>query len=229
MPEGSVSSAPVQHPSGYYEVVPPPAPNTGAASGHNPYEFIMNPNMPKSKAFGGKNFMTQILLLLGGLVIVVIVIGILISALSPKSSTPSLISIAQRQQEITRIATAASGQTIGQDTANFVATMNASVTSSQQQIVSYLASHGTKLDKKTLALDTNPQTDTFLTNAKNANNYDSALTQTLTQQLTTYEGLLQTSFKQTSSKSTKQLLQSCYTSASKLLLQAKSLPANSNS
>ncbi|HSX06199.1 MAG TPA: hypothetical protein VLG92_00575 [Candidatus Saccharimonadia bacterium] len=220
----------VQHPSGYYEVVPPPAQNNVVPSGHNPYEFIMNPNAAKKKPLGGNNaFLVRIALLLGGLLVLMIVIVATMSALGPKSSTPGLTAIAERQQEIIRIATNASSQTTGQDTANLITNINASVTSSQQQVIAYLVAHGTKLGTKVLALDKNPQTDTLLSNAANANNYDAAVTQTLTQQLITYEGLLQTTFKQTSSKSTKQLLQECYTSASKLLRQAKALPANSSS
>lgn len=218
-----------QHPSGHYEVVPPPSPGV-PLTGHNPYEFIMNPNMPKKRAFGGNNaFLMRIALLVGGLVILMIVVAVIISALGPKSSTPGLTAIAERQQEIARIASAANGQTTGQDTANLAANVSASVTSSQQEIIAYLAAHGTKVGVKVLALDKNPQTDTLLTNAANANNYDPALVQVLSQQLATYQNLLQTTFKQTSSKTTKQLLQDCYTSASKLQSQAKALSASSNS
>jgi len=222
--------APIQqHPSGQYEVVPPPTPGV-APSGHNPYEFIMNPNTPKKRSFGsGSGLLTRIAVLGGGLVVLVILIAIVISVLGPKSSVPALTAIAERQQEIIRIATAAKNQTTGQDTANLVATVSASVSSSQQQVVTYLATRGTKLSPKVLVLDKNPQTDTLLTSAANANNYDTAVAQVLAQQLITYEGLLQTTFKQTSSTSTKQLLQDCYTSTNKLLQQAKSLPANSNS
>ena len=190
----------------------------------------MNPNTPKKKPLAGGNaLLVRVAVVGGGLAVLMILIVVVMSALTPKSSTSGLIAIAERQQEIIRITTAANGQTTGQDTANFVATVNASITSSQQQIIAYLATHSVKINKKVLALDQNPQTDTFLTNAANANNYDPALAQTLTQQLNTYEGLLQTTFKQTSSKSTKQLLQGCYTSASKLLVQAKALSAGSTS
>lgn len=224
------NSTPVQHPNGQYEVVPPPAQGSGAPSGHNPYEFIMNPNMPKKQPLGHKNaFILRIALIVGGMVALMTVIAVALSLLGPKSSTPGLISIAQRQQEILRISAAATGQATGQDTANFAANINAGVASNKVQIVAYLTSHGTKVDNKLLALDQNPQTDTQLQNASNANNYDTAVTQNLTQQLLTYEGLLQKTFKQTSSAKAKQLLQSSFTSASKLLQQAKTLPANSKS
>ncbi len=226
---GSAFSGTVQHPSGYYEVVPPPATNNVAPSGHNPYEFIMNPNAPKRKSLGsGNSLLTRIALLLGGLVVLMIVVAVLISAIGPKSSTPGLIAIAQRQQEIIRLTTNAKSQTTNQDTTNFITNSNVSTISSQQEVTAYLTAHGTKLNNKQLALDQNSQTDAFLSNATNANNYDNAITQTLTQQLVTYEGLLQTTFKQTSGKLAKQLLQNCYVSANKLLEQAKALPGNNN-
>jgi hypothetical protein len=226
----AASSMPVQHSDGHYEVVPPLTPNSAAASGHNPYEFIMNPNMAKKKPlFSGGALLPRIALLVSSLVILMIIAVVVIAALGPKSSVPGLTAIAERQQEIIRVAASANGQTAGQDTTNLVASINASVTSSQQSVITYLAAHGTKLNAKVLALDKNPQTDTLLTNAANANNYDNVVAQTLAQQLVTYEGLLQTTFKQASNKLTKQLLQDCYTSASKLLVQAKAVSANSNS
>lgn len=218
---------PVQAPSGQYEVVPPlPAANNTGHSGHNPYEFIVNPNTPKRgrALLGGSNsFLMRIGLLVGGAVVLMIIAAIVISALAPKGSTPGLTAIAQRQQEIIRVATAAATQATGQDTKNFIANTELSVTTSQQQVISYLGSHGTKLGTKQLALDQNAQADTLLTNAATANNYDSAVVQNLTGQLQTYKELLQTTFNQTSSKAAKQLVQNAFTSADKLLAQAKSL------
>jgi hypothetical protein len=224
--------APQQALNGQYAVMPPlPAGQNNGHSGHNPYEFIVNPNTPKhgGNALGGDNFLKKIGLLVGGLVVVLIIAAVVISHFAPKGSTPGLTAIAQRQQEIVRIATLAVTNTTGQDTKNLATNIELSVTSNQTQIVSYLASHGTKLKAKDLALDKSSQTDTLLTNATSAGTYDSVVAQTLASQLQTYESLLQTTYKQTTSKPAKQLIQSCYDSATKLLKQAKSLPANSNS
>jgi hypothetical protein len=38
-----------QHPNGQYEVVPAPTPNNSRQSGHNPYDFIVNPNSHGTK------------------------------------------------------------------------------------------------------------------------------------------------------------------------------------
>ncbi|HSX05920.1 MAG TPA: hypothetical protein VLF69_05600 [Candidatus Saccharimonadales bacterium] len=219
-----------QHENGQYEVVPPIS-NTGSASGHNPYEFIINPDTTKRRSgplLGKLSFTKQIGLLVGGVAVLLIVAAVVISALGPKSSLPGLISLAQRQQEIIRIATISADKTSSSTTKNFVINTELAMLSSQTQILTYLGDHGTKLGTKVLALDQDPKTDLLLTNAAAANNYDSAVTQALTSQLNTYLSLLQTTFKQAASPTTKKLLQNDFSAAHDLLDQAKSLsPASS--
>ncbi len=189
----------------------------------------MGSTAPKKKRFKGAgqtSFLMRIALLLGGALILLIVTIVIASALAPKSSVPDLIAVAQRQQEIDRVSGNANGQATSQDVANFAANVNVSITSSQQQLIAYLAQHRTTLSSKLLAGDQNPKTDAALTNAASANNYDAVLVQNLTQQLKTYEGLLKITFNQTSNNQTKQLMQACFATASKLLQQAKLLPAS---
>jgi hypothetical protein len=216
-----------QHESGHYEVVPPlPSAQNGGRSGHNPYDFIMNPNAVPNKSvgpLGGSTFLMRIALLIGGLVVLFIIAGVLITKLSPKGSTPGMISIAERQQEIIRVSTAAAQQATSTDAKNFVANVELSVTSSQQQILSYLSLNGTKVNGKTLALDQSSATDTQLANAATANNYDSAVTQNLIAQLEEYESLLQNTYKQSTGQHAKTLLQNNFTGAELLLRQAKAL------
>lgn len=223
-----------RHESGHYEVVPPPQPvQNDGRSGHNPYDFIVNPNAQTRPGFGvsmlGGSMLTRIALLGGAVVVIIIIASVVISALSPKSVTPQLISIAQRQEEIVRVSTDATTQASSSDTRNFVTNVEASVTTSQLQVTTYLATHGTKLKAKSLALDQDPQTDTQLADAATANNYDGAVTQELITQLQTYEGLLHTAYSQTSSTSLKAVLQSNFSSADLLLKQAKALQSELNS
>lgn len=232
---GSPSSQHFQrHESGHYEVVPTPQPiQNDGRSGHNPYDFIVNPNSQTRPGLGlssllGGSLMGRVALLGGGLVVIMIVVAVLMSALSPKSVTPELISITQRQQEIIRVSTAAVNQTTSSDAKNFVTNVEASVTTSQVQVIAYLASHGQKLNNKTLGLDKDPQTDAQLTNAATANNYDSAVTQNMITQLQNYEGQLQTAFNATSSVTLKATLQNNYNTANLLLKQAQTLQAELN-
>jgi hypothetical protein len=225
---GAAPQQPVQqHPSGQYEVVPPlPVGQNNGHSGHNPYEFIVNPNTPKHSKFsfgGGSSFGLRLAIVGAGLVVLMIIIGVLMSSLGPKSTTPDLEAIAQRQQEIIRIAAGASQQAAGQDTKNFASNVQITVGSSQTEVLNYLAGRGVKMKSKQLALDQNPKIDTYLTDAASANNYDGALAQTLSDELQTYEALLQKTFKETSSKQTRTVLQDCFTTTAGLQAQAKAL------
>jgi len=219
-----------QHPSGHYEVLPPPQsnPNNGH-SGHNPYDFIVNPNTsthPGSgmgSLFGGNAFLMRIAVLVGGAVVLIIVATLVISALTPKGDKPGLISIAQRQQEIVRVATAAGQQTTSQDAKNFIANVQMSVSSDQYKTLGYLTTHGTKLGGKALALDQSTTTDSQLADAATANNYDSAVTENLSQQLQVYQNLLSSTFSDTNSKTAQALLQGEYNNAGTLIKQAKAL------
>jgi len=230
-PQHGYEAAPLQHASGQYEVVPPlPTAGNNGHSGHNPYEFIVSAKAVKHKRqlLSTSSFMIRIGIILAGMVVLIVLLVVGASLLSPKSSNAGLTTIAQRQQEIMRVSKAAGQNATGQDTQNFVANVNAAVTSSQQQLITYLQSHGTKLTPKILALDQSTQTDTLLSSAASVNNYDSAVAQNLSAQLKTYESLLRTTYQATSNKQTKLLLQDCFTSADKLIAQGKALPQSNN-
>lgn len=218
-----------RHPSGHYEVVPPyQAGGNDSHTGHNPYEFIVNPNTagarPKFK-LGGDPFIMRIVLILGGVFVVAIVAAVLLSALTPKGSLPGLEAIAERQQEIIRVSTEGVNNATTQPGQNFVTNVQVTMTSSQKNVLSYLAAHGIKMSQSMLALDKDPQTDTALNNAASANNYDGALTQDLTSQLQTYAALLQSTYKQTTDTQAKKLLQTDFVAANLLIKQAQATAA----
>jgi hypothetical protein len=217
----------LQNPSGHYEVVPALSPNNAHPSGHNPYDFIVNPNTPKNRKSlfgrGGTPSWKGLALFGGILVVLAIIVVSVLSSMAPKGSTPGLTLAAQRQQEIIRVATLATIGATGQDTKNFVANVQLSITSSQVQTLNYLQAHGTKLKLKQLSLYKDTQTDTLLTNAANAGNYDKVVVQTLSTQLQTYQDTLQDTEKDTNSTSAKQLLKDDYANAQKLLAQASDI------
>jgi len=229
-PQYSYGSAPQQAANGQYQVVPPlPAANNTGHSGHNPYEFIVNPHPQKHgvNLLGGSSLLARVAVIGGGLVVLMIIAAIVISAFGPKSNTADLIAVAQRQQEISRVATAANDQATQQDTKDFVMNVSVSLTSDQKQMLAYLADHGAKkISPKELALDKNPQTDTLLSNAAAAGNYDPTAIQSLTSQLQAYEQQLQTTFQKTKGPNARALLQRCFKNADLLLQQAKSASAS---
>lgn len=225
-----VSNGFQQNQHGQYEVLPAlqASPNDGH-SGHNPYEFIVNPNLQKTSMFNfslaGGNVGIKLAALLGVVLLVVVIAAVAMSALAPKGDTVSLESIAERQQEMIRVTNNAiqQQQAQSQDAQNFVTNVNASMTYSQQQVLNSLSAHGTKLGTKTLAIDDHPQTDSSLATAASANNFDDAVAQYLVSQLQSYQGLLQTTFGQTSNVTTKRLLQQDYNGASLLIKQGTEL------
>jgi hypothetical protein len=227
-PHNPYDQAP-QRTNGQYEVVPPPVPvNAIGPSGHNPYEFIIAAQ-PKKRGFSlrlgtdKKSMLIWLGLLLGGVAVVLVVVSIAISVLAPKGSIPGMIAIAQRQQEIIRVADAASRQATTQDVLNLATNADLSLITNQQQVLTFLTTHNTKLKPTVLALDHDAQTDATLANAATTNTYDSAVVQNLSSQLQAYETLLQTTAKQTKNPKTRALLQICFTTADKLLKQAKAV------
>jgi hypothetical protein len=214
-----------QQPQYQQPVNPGYAPNTpGAGSGHNPYEFIINPSAPKRPSLFNIQGMGSRIAVLGGMFVILLIIGsVVMSALSPKSITVAFTSIDQQQEEIIRVASLAVDQADNQDVKNFLSNAQISVTASQIQISGYLSSHHKKISPKVLALGKSPETDTLLANAAAANNYNQVALQTVTTQLQTYATLLQTTYKAAPGTSSRQILQKNYAAAELLIAQAKAI------
>jgi hypothetical protein len=221
------TGVPQQHVNGQYEVLPPlPNGQNNGHSGHNPYEFIVNPNTAKRRGslLSSNAFVTKIAVIAGGAVLLMIVAGVVISALAPKSNAPDLLAIAQRQQEIIRVSSSATTLAAGDDTKNLVTNINVTLTSDKMLTLSYLMAHGMKkVPAKTLALDKSAETDNTLASAATAGNYDAAAVQNLTGQLQTYERLLQKAYNETHGPIGRKLLQTDFTNADLLLQQAKKI------
>ena len=218
--------APPGQQNNQYPVIPasPAVPNNGH-SGHNPYEFIINHNTPKARLFnfGGGSLALRLAILVGGLVVLFTVIALVVALLAPKGNAESLRQIAQQQQEILRVANLADNNVTDQNVKNFVANVDASMRTSKIQTLAFLDAHNIKMEPKTLALGRDTKTDVLLQNAAAAGTYDSTAVDTLTTQLETYEALLKSTSKQTSSKQTLKVLQDCFNSVYMLLKQSDSI------
>ena len=210
--------------NGYYPVVPalPSIPNDGH-SGHNPYEFIFATPPPKKSLLSGNTLLMRIGLIVGIVTVLVIAAAIALAALAPTGSAPGMISMAARQQEILRIARVAPKNANEQYTLNFVANVNATITTDKRAVALYLSAHNTKVEPQMLTRDRSTATDTLLKAAASTNTYDSAVTQNLTEQLEAYQKLAKTTYSQSSNKQAKELLQRTYGNATKLLEQARTL------
>lgn len=207
-----------------YDSLPPPS-TTGRPGGHNPYEFIVSPNTPNNAKGPGSNkkFFMLIGFIVGGMALLMGAAVVILNLTAPKGSTQGLQQIAQRQQEIIRLSKDTPASVGRADTKNFVTTVYFTMVSSQKTMLSTLGKQGVKMNTKDLALNKDPQTDTLLSNAAAAGTYDTTLAQTLTDQLKTYEGLLKSTYNDTTSKTTKAVLQSAYTDADALVKQGQAL------
>jgi hypothetical protein len=222
--------APLQQNSDGHYTVLPPLNNSGGASGHNPYEFIMSPNSKKhALGLGGASFAKQITLIGSGAVLLIILLVVGFSLFAPKGNTASVLAVAQRQQEIVRIAESANRLLTTQNVQNFVINTDVVVNSDQQKTLTYLSSHGVKPKGKSLALDHDTKTDQLLDSAKAAGNYEPIVAQTLQDQLSTYKNELQTAYKASTSTAAKKLLQQNFKNAEALLEQANSVVTSSSS
>jgi hypothetical protein len=203
----------------------PPAPQPTPTPA-NPYDFIVNPPaQPKQTSLGGGNKALRLLIGIGGIAVVLIVAAVVLTSVFAKGESPeSLTSIVQQQQEIVRIATLGEQQSTSDTTKNLAYNIDLSVSTSQSQLVSYLAARGTKLDEKQLVLKQDAKTDTLLANAKATSTYDSALNKVLVAQLQAYLSDLQKAFDTTSSLELKKILKQNYQAGKTLLAQASTAP-----
>ncbi len=209
-----------------YDSVPPPS-ITGRSTGHNPYEFIINPNTPSPKRGSlADPFIRRILLVVGGGIALLVVLVIGASLLKPADViTPQLITINAEQKELVRVATASTGTPTDLATKNLAANITTSVGTSQVQTLGYITTHGTKPTSKILITARNATTDQTLATALTTNTYDSALREALTTQLTTYNASLVKAYRSSPGPKLKVILVNSYNTCQLLLKQAAAASA----
>jgi flagellar basal body-associated protein FliL len=125
--------------------------------GQNNYDFFMNPEpAPKRKMFGGgggggnnsdqKQLLTKIIL--GIVALIIILVGFTVVARvagsGNRQQTKKLIGIAQRQQEIARLAQHANNRLRNQPNRDFNASLRLTIGTDQHQLLSFLKSPAPK-------------------------------------------------------------------------------------
>lgn len=203
----------------------PPAPGT---PGHNPYDFILNPEKPQKKptvplAGAGNSMMQRIAIAGGGLVILIIVavVGMSLLTSGSKEKTASLLSIAQYQTELVRVATDASTKATSISAQNLAQDIQASVLSDNNELLAYMKNNGQKVDPKQLTLKRSKSTDTTLTTAKENNTYDIAFKEIIQSDLGSYMTALKKAYDANPGPKGKTLLSEQYDSAELLLKISK--------
>lgn len=181
-PQGSPPIAPISpNPSYDFIYKDPPKPTKGG--------LLRLPNLPR-----------PILLLVGAGVVLILAIIIALIASRGNSNSQGYIELMSRAQEIVRVSEVVKPLTKNTDTLSLISTAEITLSSEQSSLSSYLATNGTKVSAKNLALYLDKNSDTEIQTATQNNNLDSTYATYLKAQLNVYLGQLQSTHKITGKK-----------------------------
>ena len=142
-----------------------------------------------------------------GLIIVIVMLASLIFSGGP-DITQRLVSIAQRQQEITRISEIGIDNARDSDVRQFATTTRSAMRSSQNDIVDLIeARAGRRVSQSQLRATESAQITQDLETARQANRFDIAFAETILSELTDYQTLLGIVARETSSANERGVLQ----------------------
>jgi flagellar basal body-associated protein FliL len=156
----------------------------------NPYDFFMEQQKAKSSRLGniGTSPIKKLVMIVGLVVVVLGLVAVIIAiATKPTTQSTALVTIAQDQAEIIRVAGDAVKNSHSDVIQNFAATATVGLASSQQDLLSYMAKNGTKVNDKVLALGHSSKTDQALTAALAADTYDTSYESIMRANLSKYE------------------------------------------
>lgn len=162
--------------------------------GHNPYDFIINPETPVKHPLSGKlpdfssnPILAKYFVAIGGFIVIFIFIGliILIHDIS-KPNVAALINLTAQQQEIVRVANLGQEDVTQTSNQNLAIDTSLTVQTQQRQLIGLLAQNGTTVSQKQLLLDTNANTTEQLNNALNNSTVDLEFAQIMQNELQGY-------------------------------------------
>jgi predicted metalloprotease len=203
---------------------PPPEaspPVNPQSSGQNPYAFLFE-EQKKSKKFrvpsgGSRN---QRIILVVGVVIIVMFLAFVVMTIlgqAGQNNRQQLMSIAQQQAEVIRVADIGATKARDAQIRNLAKTTSQSLTSNQTALLAEYKKNGLKLGTKELAANKSATTDTLLNNADQSNNFDTIFMQELKKELSAYQSNVKTAYDSTQNTGTKAALSQAYTQAGILL------------
>jgi hypothetical protein len=191
----------------------PPQHNPGDPN--DPYAFIMNNGVPqptgKFNLPKGNSTLQRALIFGGGFLLLIIVGSMALSVLSGGNGhNEQLLTLAQEQTEIVRIADLAQNERAvrSSTTQNLASSTSLSVNTSKLQTLALIK--GKKPGEKTLGLKHSSKTDSLLTDAASNNEYDQVFTDTLTTKLKAYQGDIKKLYAGNKSQKEKAVLETAY-------------------
>ena len=185
------------------------------------YDFIMNPQKPAKRKMGvgGDSFIFKILFIVGGAIIVMIVLAVVINLFfGGRTNVESLVTLAQDQQEITRLGELGDDAT-SRDVKNAAVNTTLSLKSQQGELLTYLGKRGREVKKEELALKEDSSADKRLETAKQASLFDSTYTNLMRTELTDYATALKSTYDGTTNAQQRDLLKKHYAGVQLLLKQ----------
>jgi hypothetical protein len=188
------------------EQAPPPDYNFILQDKPQPKKSLM-PNMPKAVLFGG------------GAVVAILVLILVFGLIFGKKSTGTtdMLEALGRGQEISRVTAAQSQKLKDQTALSIASTTQASLTSEQSEISSWLAKRKVKTDPKKLTIYSDTSTDALLQQAAQNNNLDAAYLSYLQKALSDYSNTLARAYAASSSPTAKAILKESFNSTQTLL------------
>jgi hypothetical protein len=195
----------------------PQAPGKPVVS--TPYDFIMNSSTPAVKI--QKKHLPKVGAIVGIAAGLVIIVFAILSFANRSTATPILLSIAQQQTEISRVAQLNLSKLDDSSVKNFSINTSLTLTSSQAEYLKFLAAHKSALDEKLLTAGMNKKTDTALEAAASNGTLNSATRTVLIDELTTYQRSLTTAYNETQSKTARAEYKALFEEAALLIEQGK--------
>lgn len=179
------------------------------------YDFIVNPQpTPRKLPLAGGSMLGRILVVGVGLIVLIIAFSIIKGLISGGSNSAALLHVAQDQEAILHLTTAAAQQQgISSTNLNFAVTSNLVITSEKTQLLSYATKLHQKISIKQLILKVKPSLDTQLANAAAASTYDLTFQDIMKSQLADYQSALKFAYNQTTGVNGRKLLTDDYNSA----------------
>ncbi len=179
------------------------------------YDFIVNPQpTPRKLPLAGGSMLGRILVVGVGLIVLIIAFSIIKGLISGGSNSAALLHVAQDQEAILHLTTAATQQQgISGTNLNFAVTSNLVIASEKTQLLSYATKLHQKISKKQLILKVKPSLDTQLANAAAASTYDLTFQDIMKSQLADYQSALKFAYNQTTGVNGRKLLTDDYNSA----------------
>lgn len=189
---------------------------------NNPYDFIMSPEQPKKPTFNfNASLPVKIAAGLGALLLLFIVGSIIKNLVFGSGDVPqSYVTVAQDQQAMLVILQNKDNeQNLDESTKAFVTTANLSLSSSQSELIKYLALNKKEVSPKDLALKTDAASTKQLQDSIAASTYDQTFREIMKTKLTKYKQQLQTAYTEFDGQKGQALLDDSFDQAELLLDQ----------